>query len=121
MFDNLDHLDNLEEFQYHLNQNLKVDSLPSFVSAVGLSPSMDDHILEEKGLVQVEPHRIAGILAEFRQAAEEHKLNVEKLRDAYYEWKYECEKDGTTTFYEAESAEAESAEADSPGNLNFSL
>ena len=31
-----------EEFQFHLNQNLKVDSLPSFVRAVGLNPTWDD-------------------------------------------------------------------------------
>ena len=31
-----------EEFQYHLNQNLNVDSLESFVRAVGLNPTWDD-------------------------------------------------------------------------------
>ena len=31
-----------EEFQFHLNQNLKVDCLESFVRAVGLNPTWDD-------------------------------------------------------------------------------
>lgn len=33
-----------EDFQYNLNQNVKVDSLESFVSALGLSPSWEDLI-----------------------------------------------------------------------------
>ena len=65
---------------------------------------LHNFILEEKRLVQVEtqPHHIAGVLAEVRQVIEENELNLEELYSAYYE----CEEDGTTTFYEAESAEA---------------
>ena len=65
---------------------------------------LHNFILEEKRLVQVEsqPHHIAGVLAEVRQIIEENELNLEDLYSAYYE----CEEDGTTTFYEAESAEA---------------
>ena len=65
---------------------------------------LHNFIWEEERLVQVEtqPHHIAGVLAEVRQILEENELNWDEIYSAYYE----CEEDGTTTFYEAESADA---------------
>ncbi len=65
---------------------------------------LHNFIWEEERLVQVEtqPHHIAGVLAEVRQILDENDLNWNELYSAYYE----CEEDGTTTFYEAESSDA---------------
>jgi hypothetical protein len=65
---------------------------------------LHNFIWEKERLVQVEtqPHHIAGVLAEVRQTLEENELDWDELYSAYYE----CEEDGTTTFYEAESADA---------------
>ena len=65
---------------------------------------LHNFIWEEERLVQVEtqPHHIAGVLAEVRQILEENELDWDEIYSAYYE----CEEDGTTTFYEAESADA---------------
>lgn len=69
---------------------------------------LHNFIWEEERLVQVETqaHHLAGVLAEVRQTLEENELDWDELYSAYYE----CEEDGTTTFYEAESADG-----DSPG------
>ncbi len=65
---------------------------------------LHNFIWEEERLVQVEtqPHHLAGILAVIREMIEDNELDWDALYSAYYE----CEEDGTTTFYEAESAEA---------------
>ena len=65
---------------------------------------LHNFIWEEERFVQVEtqPHHIAGVLAEVRQILDENDLNWDEIYSAYYE----CEEDGTTTFYEAESADA---------------
>jgi hypothetical protein len=65
---------------------------------------LHNFIWEEERLVQVEtqPHHIAGILAVVRQTLKENDLPWGALYSAYYD----CEEDGTTTFYEAESADA---------------
>ena len=65
---------------------------------------LHNFIWEEERLVQVETqsHHIAGVLAEVRRVLEENDLNWDEVYSAYYE----CEEDGTTTFYEAESANA---------------
>lgn len=59
---------------------------------------------EEERLVQVEtqPHHIAGVLASIRDTLENSDCEWEDLYSAFYE----CEEDGTITFYEAEIAEA---------------
>lgn len=60
--------------------------------------------LEGERLVQREtaPHHIAGVLAQIRWALENSDCDWEDVYSAYYE----CEEDGTITFYEGESAEA---------------
>ncbi len=65
---------------------------------------LHNFIWEEVRLVQVEsqPHHIAGVLAEIRLVIEENALPWSAIQSAYYD----CEEDGTTTFYEGESAEA---------------
>lgn len=65
---------------------------------------LHNFIWEEERLVQVEtqPHHIAGVLASIRDTLENSDCEWEDVYSAYYE----CEEDGTTTFYEAESAEA---------------
>ena len=66
---------------------------------------LHNFVWEEERLVQVEtqPHHIAGVLAEIQQMLDDDSdCNWEDIYSAYYE----CEEDGTTTFYEAESAEA---------------
>ena len=65
---------------------------------------LHNFIWEEERLVQVEiqSHHIAGVLTEVRRVLEENDLNWDEVYSAYYE----CEEDGTTTFYEAESANA---------------
>ncbi len=65
---------------------------------------MRSRYLRSDDLVQVEtqPHHIAGVLAEVRQILAENELDWDEIYSAYYE----CEEDGTTTFYEAESADA---------------
>jgi hypothetical protein len=65
---------------------------------------LHNFIWEEERLVQVEtqPHHIAGVLAEVRETLENSDCDWDDIYSAYYE----CEEDGTTTFYEAESAEA---------------
>jgi|GEM_PF-872116 len=59
---------------------------------------------EGERLVQreTEPHHIAGVLGEIRQTLENSDCDWEDVYSAYYE----CEEDGTVTFYEGESAEA---------------
>ncbi len=65
---------------------------------------LHNFIWSEERLVQVEtqPHHIAGVLAEVNRVIRENNLDWEDVYSAYYD----CEADGTTTFYEAESAEA---------------
>jgi hypothetical protein len=65
---------------------------------------LHNFIWEEERLVQVEtqPHHLAGVLAEVRQMLDENDCDWDEIYSAYYE----CEEDGTTTFYEAESADA---------------
>ena len=65
---------------------------------------LHNFIWEEERLVQVEtqPHHIAGVLAEVRDTLENSDCDLDDIYSAYYE----CEDDGTTTFYEAECAEA---------------
>ena len=65
---------------------------------------LHNFIWEEQRLVQVEtqPHHLAGVLAEVREVFEDSDCDWDDIYSAYYE----CEDDGTTTFYEAESAEA---------------
>jgi hypothetical protein len=59
---------------------------------------------EEERLVQVEtqPHHIAGVLANIQETLQDSDCEWEDIYSAYYE----CEEDGTITFYEAEDAEA---------------
>jgi hypothetical protein len=59
---------------------------------------------EDVRLVQVEsqPHHIAGVLANIRETLEASDCEWEDVYSAYFD----CEEDGTVTFYEAESAEA---------------
>ncbi|WP_265278028.1 deaminase [Nostoc sp. KVJ3] len=59
---------------------------------------------EGERLVQreTEPHHIAGVLASIRLTLENSDCDWEDIYSAYYE----CEEDGTITFYEGESAEA---------------
>jgi hypothetical protein len=59
---------------------------------------------EEVRLVQVEsrPHHIAGVLANIRDTLENSDCQWEDVYSAYYD----CEHDGTVTFYEGESVEA---------------
>lgn len=75
---------------------------------------LHNFIWEKERLVQVETqaHHLAGVLAEVRQTLEENELDWDELFSAYYE----CEEDGTTTFYEAESADA-----DSPGIWTYMI
>lgn len=65
---------------------------------------LHNFVWEEERLVQVETrsHHIAGVLANVRSTLENSDCNWEDIYSAYYE----CETDGTVTFYEAESAEA---------------
>ena len=65
---------------------------------------LHNFIWEEERLVQVETqlHHLAGILTEVRQTLYENDCDWDEIFSAYYE----CEEDGTTTFYEAESADA---------------
>jgi len=59
---------------------------------------------DQERLVQVEtqPHHMAGLLANIRESLADSDAEWEDIYSAYYE----CPEDGTTTFYEAESAEA---------------
>jgi hypothetical protein len=65
---------------------------------------LHNFIWEEERLVQVEtqPHHLAGVLANVRDTLDNSDCEWDDVYSAYYE----CEDDGTTTFYEAESAEA---------------
>ena len=66
---------------------------------------LHNFVWEEERLVQVETqtHHIAGVLAEVQQMlGDGSDCEWEDIYSAYYE----CEDDGTITFYEAESAEA---------------
>lgn len=65
---------------------------------------LHNFIWEEERLVQVEtqPHHIAGVLANIRDTFENSDCEWEDVYSAYYE----CQEDGTITFYEGESAEA---------------
>jgi hypothetical protein len=65
---------------------------------------LHNFVWEEERLVQVEsqPHHIAGVLAEIRETLENSDCEWEDVYSAYFE----CEEDGTATFYEGESAEA---------------
>lgn len=69
-----------------------------------MSLELHNLIWEGVRLVQVEtqPHHIAGVLAEIRNTLENSDCEWEDI----YSASYECEEDGTTTFYEGESAEA---------------
>ncbi|MEB3311105.1 MAG: hypothetical protein VKJ02_12805 [Snowella sp.] len=59
---------------------------------------------EEERLVQVEtqPHHITGVLGSIQDILDNSDCEWDDIYSAYYE----CEDDGTITFYEAESAEA---------------
>jgi hypothetical protein len=65
---------------------------------------LHNFIWEEERLVQVEsqPHHITGILASIQDTFDNSDCEWEDIYSAYYE----CEEDGTVTFYEGESAEA---------------
>ena len=65
---------------------------------------LHNFIWSEERLVQVETqsHHIAGVLAEVRDTLLNSDCNWEDIYSAYYE----CEEDGTITFYEAECAKA---------------
>lgn len=65
---------------------------------------LHNFIWEQQMLIQVEsqPHHLAGVLTEVRQILDETDCDWDEIFSAYYE----CEEDGTTTFYEAESADA---------------
>jgi hypothetical protein len=69
---------------------------------------LHNFVWEGERLVQVEtqPHHIAGVLAEIRQALESSDCNLDDIYSAYYEHEQDC----TITFYESESVEA-----DNPG------
>jgi hypothetical protein len=69
---------------------------------------LHNFIWEEERLVQVEtqPHHIAGVLAAIQETMNDSDCEWEDVYSAYYE----CEDDGTITFYEGESAEE-----DNPG------
>ena len=89
-----------------------------------MSINLHNFIWEGVRLVQVEtqPHHIAGVLAEIRNTLENSDCEWEDI----YSASYECEEDGTTTFYEGVYPEPldfargsrsrrESAEAGNPG------
>lgn len=69
-----------------------------------MAVELHNFIWEGVRLVQVDtqPHHIAGVLAKVRNTLENSDCQWEDIYSAYYE----CEKDGTVTFYEGESAEA---------------
>jgi hypothetical protein len=69
-----------------------------------MSFTLHNFIWEEVRLVQVEtqPHHIAGVLANIQDTLDNSDAKFEDVYSAYYE----CDEDGTITFYEAESAEA---------------
>lgn len=69
-----------------------------------MSLELHNFTWEEVRLVQVEtqPHHLAGVLAEVRDTLENSDCKWEEI----YSAGYDCEEDGTTTFYEGESAEA---------------
>ena len=69
-----------------------------------MAVELHNSIWERVRLVQVEtqPHHIAGVLAEIQGTLENSDCQWEDIYSAYYE----CEEDGTVTFYEGESAEA---------------
>ncbi|MDB9412645.1 hypothetical protein [Microcystis aeruginosa] len=69
---------------------------------------LHNFIWEEERLVQVEtqPHHIAGVLTVIQETMNDSDCEWEDVYSAYYE----CEDDGTITFYEGESAEE-----DNPG------
>ena len=66
---------------------------------------LHNFIWEEERLVQLEtqPHHITGVLAELQSTLENSDCDWDDIYSAYYE----CEEDGTITFYEAESADQE--------------
>jgi hypothetical protein len=69
-----------------------------------MSFEIHNFIWEEVRLVQVDtqPHHITGVLAEIRDVLDNYSDSEwEDIHSAYYE----CEQDGTITFYESESAE----------------
>lgn len=65
---------------------------------------LHNFVWKEVRLVQVETqlHHIAGVLAEVRDTLENSNCEWQDIYSAYYE----CEEDGTVTFYKGESAEA---------------
>ena len=68
--------------------------------------------------VETQPHHIAGVLAEIRNTLENSDCEWEDI----YSASYECEEDGTTTFYEGvypERSRRESAEAGNPGICTY--
>lgn len=70
-----------------------------------MSIELHNFEFEDERLVQVEtqPHHIAGVLAEVNEIlADNPEIDFSEIYSAYFE----CEEDGTITFYEAESAEA---------------
>lgn len=69
-----------------------------------MSLELHNFVWTKERLVQVEtqPHHIAGVLAEVNSVIQENDLEWEDVYSAYYE----CEADGTTTFYESEIVDA---------------
>jgi hypothetical protein len=69
-----------------------------------MAVELHNFIWEEVRLVQVEtqPHHITGILVEIRKILENSDCQWQDI----YSADYECEEDGTVTFYEGESAAA---------------
>ncbi|GAB4218355.1 MAG: hypothetical protein OHK0012_26920 [Synechococcales cyanobacterium] len=52
--------------------------------------------------IETQPHHIAGVLSKIREVLQGSDCEWEDIYSAYYN----CAEDGTTTFYEGESAEA---------------
>lgn len=69
-----------------------------------MAVELHNFIWQEERLVQVEtrPHHIAGVLISIRDTMEDSDCQWEDGYSAYYE----CDEDGTITFYEAEITEA---------------
>jgi DNA repair exonuclease SbcCD ATPase subunit len=72
-----------------------------------MAVELHNFIWEEVRLVQVKtlPRHIAGLVAEIRATLNHSNIQWEDIYSAYYE----CEEDGTVTFYEGESAEADNS------------
>jgi hypothetical protein len=84
--------------------DFKVGSYIQLEGKAAMPVELHNFVWEEVRLVQVEtqPHHIAGVLAEIRNTLENSDCQWEDIYSAYYE----CQEDGTVTFYEGDCVEA---------------